>query len=111
MSQPTRDLLFQLWAMDLKPETELRFHETRRWRFDIAFVQERLAVEVQGGGWKGGRHHRPKGYRNDCEKAAYAMMDGWRVLHVVPEQIQSGEAISWICELLRQPGRGIERAA
>ena len=101
MSKPVKELLFQLWAMDIpNPVEELRFHKVRRWRFDLAWPAQKVAVEVQGGAWVRGRHHRPKGYRKDCEKLAFAVLDGWKVLWVVPEQIKSGEAIAWIVELL-----------
>lgn len=87
-SKPERDLLFQIKASGLPtPETEHRFHPTRKWRMDLAWplLDPPLAVEIQGGGWGSGRHHRPAGYRNDCEKQAHALLLGWRVLSVVPE--------------------------
>jgi hypothetical protein len=36
------------------PVEEYGFHPTRKWRFDYAFVGEKLAVEVEGGVWKRG---------------------------------------------------------
>lgn len=109
-SKPERDLLFQIKAAGLPdPETEVRFHPVRKWRLDLAWpdLEQPLGVEIQGGGWgRGkhrGKHHRPQGYRNDCEKMAHALMEGWRILFVVPEQIRSGEALAWIEELLSPP--------
>lgn len=41
------------------PEPEHRFHESRRWRFDYAWPEHRVALEVEGGVWTRGRHTRP----------------------------------------------------
>lgn len=102
-SQPERELLrLLLYTTELPlPETEYRFHPTRKFRLDIAWPDHKIGVEIQGGGWSRGRHHRPKGYRKDCEKQALAMLEGWRILHIVPEQIGSGEAIEWLVGLFR----------
>jgi very-short-patch-repair endonuclease len=69
----------------------------RRWRFDWAFIDAKLAVEVDGGAWTGGRHTRGRGYKADIEKIAAAMCQGWVVLRVMPEHVESGEAVTW-CE-------------
>jgi hypothetical protein len=52
----------------------------RLWRFDVAFADERVAVEIEGGIFKGGRHQRIDGYTNDCDKYNAAQCDGWLVL-------------------------------
>ena len=75
---------------------EFRFHETRKWRFDIAWPREKVAVEVEGGAWVSGRHNRAAGMIEDCRKYAEAAVDGWAVLRVMPEHIRSGEAIAWL---------------
>lgn len=55
---------------------ELRFHDERRWRFDFAFPEQRVAVEIDGRG----RHQTVDGVRKDCEKMNEAARLGWRVL-------------------------------
>ncbi len=67
------DLLFD-W------EHEYRFHNVRRWRFDHANPEHMLAVEYEGGIWTKGRHVRPMGYKNDCDKYNSASLNGWTVL-------------------------------
>jgi very-short-patch-repair endonuclease len=85
------------------PQREYRFDESigrRRWRFDFAFLEQRVAVEVDGGVWTGGRHVRGVGYRRDVEKMAEAMCQGWIVLRVMPEHVNDGRAVNWIERIL-----------
>lgn len=67
------------------PEKEYRFHVIRRWRFDLAFVNKKIAVEMEGGIWKRGRHNRPQGFIKDCEKYNMAQKMGWKVLRYTPQ--------------------------
>lgn len=71
-----------------------RFDTTRRWQFDRAWVELKVAFEIEGGVWKvgedgqrGGRHNRPFGFRNDCEKYNAAGALGWRVFRVTGEMV------------------------
>ena len=63
---------------------EYRFHPVRRWRFDYAIPEVKLAVEYHGhAGFVGGKvsgHSTIKGLTNDCEKMNRAHALGWRVL-------------------------------
>lgn len=78
------------------PTVELKFHPSRRWRFDFAFEAVRLAVEVEGGVWSGGRHTRGKGYLNDCEKYNAATELKWDVLRYSTQQLTKPETIAQI---------------
>ena len=94
-----RELAFQITACGLpEPVREWRFAPPRRWRFDFAWplLDQKLAVEVEGGIWTRGRHTRGKGYQADLAKYNRATLDGWRVLRVTGAQIKSGEAVEWI---------------
>lgn len=84
------------------PETELRFHPTRRWRFDFAWPDRKLAAEVDGATWTNGRHTRGSGYERDCEKLNAAVLLGWRVLRFTTGQIKSGAAYPVLQEALRE---------
>jgi very-short-patch-repair endonuclease len=80
------------------PITEYRFHPTRRWRFDWAFPQAKLAVEQEGGIWikgksgRGGAHSLPTNILRDMEKSNEAAILGWRILRFTPQQVEKGVA-------------------
>ncbi|CAH6910835.1 conserved hypothetical protein [Vibrio chagasii] len=79
-----------------KPVFEYKFHDQRKWAFDICWPQYMLAVEVEGGIWTGGRHVNPKGYTADREKYNTAQLFGWTVLSYVDEHIKTAYAINQI---------------
>lgn len=83
-----------------EPKKEYRFHPDRRWRFDFAFPDIKLAVEVEGGTWNGGRHTRGSGFAADCEKYNEAVLLGWRVLRFDSKAVTSGQAVSTILNAL-----------
>jgi very-short-patch-repair endonuclease len=85
-----------------EPEREARLIPGRRFRFDFAWPGARppLAVEVQGGGWQHGKHHRPAGYRADCVKANLLTLAGWRVLRFDSTMVEDGTAVRQIEEAL-----------
>jgi very-short-patch-repair endonuclease len=80
------------------PETEYRFHPTRKWRFDYAWpdLKLRLACEVDGAIWTQGRHARGAGIEADAVKYSEAAIAGWRVMRVTTGMVKSGQALSLI---------------
>lgn len=82
------------------PEREYRFHPVRRWRFDFAWPNLMVAVEVEGGIYAHGRHTRGAGFAADCVKYNEALMAGWQVLRVTSEEIKSGKVIEYLDKLL-----------
>ena len=80
----------------MPPEEEYRFHPTRRFRFDFAWPEKRVAFEQEGVTRQGGRHQRVAGYSRDCEKYNLAQILGWVVIRATPKQIASGEALGWL---------------
>lgn len=93
----------QLEAHGIAFVREHKFHPTRRWRFDFALPEHRVAVEVEGGTWNGGRHTRGSGYAKDCEKYAEALCLGWRVLRVTGGHVKTGDAKVWLFRILGFP--------
>ncbi len=73
------------------PVTEHRFHPTRKWQFDYAWPDRKLALEVEGGIWRkgGGAHSHPTNIVRDCEKYSEAAILGWRILRVPPESLRT----------------------
>ena len=83
----------QLWGLP-SPEAEVLFHPTRKWRFDYAWPDQKIALEVHGATHNNGRHTRGKGYANDREKMNEAQLLGWIVIEVASENIPDVRA--WI---------------
>ena len=90
-------------------ETEYQFDPTRKWRFDIAWVDTRpslphaptdpgpgVALEIHGGVYSNGRHTRGKGFRNDRIKMAEAQLQGWIVIEATSDMIDDGTMIDLV---------------
>jgi very-short-patch-repair endonuclease len=89
-----------LVKVGLHPVRQFKFHPTRRWKFDFAFPDSMLAIEVDGGTWSNGRHTRGSGYQKDAEKLNAATVLGWRLLRYTAAMVKSGEAVRQIEEAL-----------
>lgn len=83
------------------PAAEVRFDSSRRWRFDRAWINCKLAVEIEGGTWVKGRHSRGAGMRKDAEKYNAAILQGWRVLRFTGDMVRDGSAIAVVVQALR----------
>jgi very-short-patch-repair endonuclease len=106
-----RDRLEELFAFHLRSAgladgflLQYHFHPNRQWRFDFAHVTLKLAVEIEGGHWTGGRHVRPLGFQEDCRKYNAAALLGWTVLRFTANMLESGEAILAVEQWLKQNG-------
>lgn len=96
---PETQLARQLDLLRIPYETQVGVIPDRGFRADF-LIGRTLVVEVDGGGWGHGRHHRGIGYANDRERDALFMIAGFRVLRVVPEQVKEGKAVAWIQALI-----------
>lgn len=78
------------------PTLEHRFCGERKWAFDFAWPDRKIAFEIEGGAFAQGRHTRGKGFTRDIEKYNTAGLAGWLLLRATSEQVRSGKAIEWI---------------
>lgn len=95
MSSELEDkLLFYIRALRLpEPEREYKFHPVRKWRFDFAYPDKKVAFEIEGGVWTGGRHFRGRGAIADCDKYNEAALQGWTVYRFTTEHVKNGSAV------------------
>lgn len=93
-----------------RPQREWKFEAKRRWRFDYAWPQQMIALEVEGGVWTGGRHTRGAGFVRDMEKYNRAAVLGWRLLRVTPDKLVSFGTFEMLREILglRERNAGVE---
>lgn len=68
------------------PTPEYKFCLERKWRIDYAFPGVKVAVEIEGGIYIGGRHINPKGYIKDQEKYNKMAEMGWLLLRYQPNR-------------------------
>ena len=80
----------------LEAVPEYRFHPTRKWRFDFAFLDAKVALEVQGGLFTGGRHSRGASLLKEHEKLNAAAIAKWRVLYTIPSELGTIDLIDTI---------------
>lgn len=120
MSELEDELHFQMKAAGLPaPETEYRFGahacggpgkglkarladaRLKDWRFDFSWPDLMIAVEVEGGGWTGGRHTRGSGFAKDMQKYHHAIRLGWSLYRCDGALIRSGDALQVIEQLVK----------
>jgi hypothetical protein len=61
----------------------------RHWRFDLAWINYRVAIEREGGTWAGSHAHATgRAIAEDCVKYSEAAILGWVVLRFTTDQIR-----------------------
>jgi very-short-patch-repair endonuclease len=86
------------------PIQELHFAKPERaWRFDFAWPDQKVALEVEGGAWTRGRHTRGAGFIEDMSKYNKAALLGWRVFRVVPSELETLGTVRMIAQALSAP--------
>ena len=103
MSKKLDSLRWFLQSENIKYTDELRFHATRRWRFDLAIPSKKIAVEYEGVFSAKSRHTTKQGYTKDTEKYNAATILGWQVLRYTAANIN--EAITDVKSILNGSAR------
>ena len=98
LPEPIREYKFVRDIVGNEPGVRARIKEAglKDWRFDFAWLDIKLAVEVEGGAWTRGRHTRGKGFVNDMVKYNTAALEGWVVLRFATNHLSDGYAIETI---------------
>ena len=88
--------------LGIKFEKEYRFDKSRRWRGDYYLPELKTIVEIEGGVWVNGRHIRPQGYENDCEKYNKAQLLGYKVIRFTTTMInKKGDYVISVLKQIR----------
>lgn len=106
MPDASAQLFGLLLGMGFRPEREVMIVPGRRWRFDLAFPLQRVAVEVHGATYRGGRHVTGAGFGKDRQKMNAAQLHGWIVLEYTTEDLRKrlGEVIEEITSAISGDG-------
>lgn len=83
---------------------EFRAIPGRQFRWDFAWPDDKLLIEVQGGTFARGKmgHSTGMGQNRDFEKQNLATLAGYRVLKVDDKHIRSGQALRWVQQFFRE---------
>jgi hypothetical protein len=89
------------------PVREHQFIPGRKFKLDFAWIDLKVGIECQGGIWGNSKsktlgHNSGAGITRDAVKNNLGILAGWQVLLVTKEHINSGEALKWIQQLIRQ---------
>jgi len=85
----------------VKVEKEYKFHPKRRFKFDYAIVDLKIAIEQEGGVYNGKAHGSVSGILRDIEKYTLAGANGWIVLRFLPEQMFKNDTINTINQTIQ----------
>lgn len=83
------DSLWESLYPNIDLETEVALIPNRRFRFDYAHPQSRVAIEINGGIWSIGKHSTGKGLMRDYEKLNLAQALGWVVFQLSGDMINA----------------------
>lgn len=106
-----KKLAFHIHALKLpQPVEEYQFHPERKWRFDFAWPELRIAAECEGavgirstaaGKVYSGRHTSKAGFEADLEKYNEAVLLGWDVVRFSADTVTSGRAAETLERLIK----------
>jgi very-short-patch-repair endonuclease len=111
MSKGEELFMHQLMENQLDiPKAEYKFLKNRRFRFDFAWPDIMVAVEIEGGVFSGGRHTRGMGYTRDLEKYNLATLHGWRVFRFTTQDVTTQKAIAFISAVMDNNRRELQQS-
>lgn len=109
MSLTLQQQTFPAWLVEHRlprPTLEHEFHPTRNWRFDYAWPEHMLALEIEGGVFGGtdpatgrrykGAHSSVTGILRDMEKYSEGAVLGWRILRVLPDKLFTQDTVDLV---------------
>lgn len=70
------------------PQSQVHFDFEYNGRFDFAWIDSMVALEIQGGTFVRGAHVRGLGYSDDCKKINLATLKGWRVFQATTDMLR-----------------------
>ncbi len=83
---------------NLKLGMEHRFHPVRRWRFDYAFPQIKVAVDYDGVMFRSVGHNSLEKIIKDMERSNHAQLCGWDIYKANAKTVQNKEFFAIIEE-------------
>ena len=93
-------LAYQLQADGISFKQNYRFSPPRKLEIDIAIPEHRIGVEIDGGVYTRQAHGSIAGILRDLKKHNLLTLEGWRVLRFTPQEVERGEAVQGIKNLL-----------
>lgn len=102
MKRNNATLLLEMWlkSENIKFKKEYKFDKSRKWRFDFAIIEKKIAIEIEGGIFTKGRHVSPKGFLNDIEKYNSATAKGWRLFRLPAHDLFNAKYFRYFEEVL-----------
>ena len=86
-----------------RPTPEYQFAKDigRRWKTDWAWVPQKIALELEGGAFKGHGHRSVGKFLRDMEKYNTLSIRGWRLLRVTTKDMNDGTVFDILEQILR----------
>lgn len=101
----SNETLLSAWCDSIgvaRPKPEHSFAApVRNWKFDFAWLDAKIALEIEGGIYQRGWHQSISGYLDDMAKYNEAALRGWLVLRATPQEVTNGEAFGFIYRAFR----------
>jgi very-short-patch-repair endonuclease len=88
-----------------EPKREFLFAPPRRWRFDFAWPDLLVALEIEGGAFSGHGHRSVGKFLRDMEKYREAAIRGWRVLRCTTDEVSSGIVFNLLQRAMPSPSK------